>query len=538
MSASLLARALAELPSVCDVLRDYQRAQIADLVTALQSGSRRVLLQGATGSGKTHTGSAIASAASAAGLRVLVLATRTRLVRQWHERLQSFGVAHGVLAAELPELRDYAALVQVASADTLHRRAVVDKRMQLPPADVVIFDESHLAAADTRAGLLDSYGGAVRLGFSATPARKSGRGLGVVFDTLLCGPSTRELTARGVLVPFRIFGTPIVTPEELKALPKDAANDYQTAALSDLLSRPKLVGDVVSNWLRIANGKRTFCFAVNKAHGAALVEQFCSNGVAAELLTDADEEAPREAVMARLESGSTTVVVNCFLLSYGVDVPALECIVLARPTRSLAMYLQMVGRGLRPAPGKQHCLLIDHGRVVENLGLPHADIEWTLAEGRNVNVEATKRARAQTTEKPRTCPECSHTWLVSEGGNACQQCAWVPAPKSKGVAVQEADLAELELEDSQITVNSPEFERFYREALGYRARTKPQKWQQTPNTVRAAAFHTTREKFSLQTERMPSRFWCLEPLPPTAVTAGWCKHRDIRWARSRARAAA
>jgi superfamily II DNA or RNA helicase len=167
------------------VLRDYQRAQVADLVAALRNGSRRILLQGATGSGKTHTGSAITLAASSGSLRVLILATRTRLVRQWHERLVSFGVAHGVIAAELPELRNYSALVQVASADTLHRRAVADQRMQLPPADLVIFDESHLAAADTRLGLLDSYPGAVRIGFSATPARKSGCGLGAVFDTLV-----------------------------------------------------------------------------------------------------------------------------------------------------------------------------------------------------------------------------------------------------------------------------------------------------------------------------------------------------------------
>jgi superfamily II DNA or RNA helicase len=256
------------------------------------------------------------------------------------------------------------------------------------------------------------------------------------------------------------------------------------------------------------------------------------------MVTDADDEAMREAVITRLEDGSTHVVVNCFLLSYGVDVPSLECIVLARPTRSLAMYLQMVGRGLRPFPGKEHCLLIDHGRVVESLGLPHAEIDWTLDEGRNVNVEAAKRARAQTTEKPRACPECLHTWLVSEGGNACAQCGWIPAPKARGVAVQEADLAELEFDDSQATVNLSEVERFYREAIGYRARTRPQKWREKPNTVRAAAWHSAREKFKLQTDAVPARFWKLDPLPPSATTAGWCKHRDIRWAKSKARATA
>ncbi|MDE2450990.1 MAG: DEAD/DEAH box helicase family protein, partial [Gammaproteobacteria bacterium] len=302
-NTSRLAGALEVLPPACDVLRDYQREQIATIARALRMGYRRPIAQAPTGSGKTHEIAAIALAASQADLRVVILATRTRLVRQIHERLDAFGVSHGVFAAELPALRNLLLPVQVASADTMHRRCIGDGHTPLPAADAVIFDECHLAAADTRLKLLEAYPDAVRLGFSATPAKKSGRSLKAAFDCMIPGPSVAALIQGGQLVRPRIFNTPIVSADELKSVPKDAASDYAPGALGDLMSRPKLVGDVVGNWLHIANGKRSLVFACSKAHAAALVEEFGRHGIAAELLTDRDDEATREAVFARLESG-------------------------------------------------------------------------------------------------------------------------------------------------------------------------------------------------------------------------------------------
>ena len=152
------------LPVVADRLRDYQRELVAMVASAIRALIRRILVQGATGSGKTVMFCVMAAAAVAAGLPVLILATRTRLVRQIHETLEAFKVPHGVIAAGLPGFSDRGKLVQVASADTLHRRAIVNGHMPLPPASVVIFDEAHLASADTRLGILDSYPNAIRIG--------------------------------------------------------------------------------------------------------------------------------------------------------------------------------------------------------------------------------------------------------------------------------------------------------------------------------------------------------------------------------------
>lgn len=536
------------LPSQADCLRDYQREQLGRLSRALQAGYRHPLLQLATGGGKTHMIAAVTAAAVAAGMSVIILATRTRLVRQLHERLAAFGVRHGVVARSLPGHGDYSARVQVCSVDTLHRRAIVVRQIPLPSAGVVIFDEAHLATADTRLAILESYPDAIRLGFTATPARKSGKSLGVAFDCLIPGRSMRELTAAGTLVPLRIFNTPIVTTNELKAVPKDADNDYQTAALGELLSRPKLVGDALENWLRIANRKRTLVFAVNKAHGAALLDAFQRRGIPAEMLTDQDDEATREEVIARLECGSTQVVVNCFLMSYGVDIPSVECIVLARPTRSLIMFLQMTGRGLRPSPetGKADCVLIDHGHVVESLGLPQSDFPWTLDAARNVNREALEHARKVTPEAMRTCPECSAIWMTSEQGHACPECGWKPAAKSKAITVQQADLEEMADQEAAIEATDERVAKFYRMACGWDMKRSghlwkgvdPQTGRPQANKRRFVAWLRTRERFKFpQTVQKPKHFWDLAPIEPSSDAAGWLKYALIRYVRGRRKAA-
>lgn len=527
------------LPDGADSLWDHQLKQITEIAAELRAGRHtRILVQAPTGAGKSRIIAMVTMAATAAGLSVLVLATRGRLIRQIHTCFDDFGIRHGVIAAPLPQLRNTTARVQVASVDTLHRRAIVDSKIPLPSADVVIFDEAHLCTAETRLRILDSYPQAIRLGFTATPARRSGRSLGNAFDCMVLGPTIRALTAAGVLVPTRIYNTPIVSTKELRSIPKDTDNDFKSGPLGELLSRPKLVGDVACNYLRIANLRKTICYAVNKAHGAALLDSFRQNGVAAEMLTDADDEETRDEVIGRLESGQTSVVINCFLLAYGVDVPSVECIILARPTRSIVMFLQMVGRGLRASPGKTHCILIDHGHVVENLGLPQSDHEWTLDADRNVNAEALKASsRGAAAEQTRTCGQCTALWLTTEHGNTCPECGWIAPQKSKAIVVEDAELDEM-ADSVEVSPADPRVERFYREALGWNAKYKPHKWRLNENKVRGSCWYAAKEKFKFSDSvGIPSRFWRLEPLPCSVDVAGWLKYRDIKWARGRGKAA-
>jgi superfamily II DNA or RNA helicase len=498
---------LAHLPAACAELRPYQREQLERAADAVRRGVRRILLQAPTGSGKTHLIAALSKAVTDAELRIVVLAPRTRLVQQIHERLLAFKVPHGVIAAALSRLRFNNAPAQVCAIDTLVRRCIADERMPLPGADVVVFDECHLALGRTRVELLERYPEALHIGFTATPAKVSGRPLADRFDELILGPSTRELIDAGHLVRPRVFSTPVVLARELEHISKDSkTGDYATGELAALMSRPRLVGDVLGNWLNIANGKRTLIFACDKGHGASLLEQFFQAGVVAEMVTDQTAEAEREEAIARLESGQTTVLINCFLLSYGVDLPAVECIVLARPTRSLTLYLQAVGRGLRPFPGKDQCIVIDHGRVVETLGMPHADFPWSLAQNTNINQLARSNYRGEGTEKPRTCPECHHAWLVSEEGPACTACGWAPAPIARPIDTLEADLREVgAIDEEQMTAFSPQVQRFYCEALGDYINRKPEVWRTDPRKARAASWFATKEKFELRTPQWAPR---------------------------------
>lgn len=512
-------------------LRDYQADLLARIAAKLRT-HRRICVQSPTGSGKTTIFAVLIAAAVAAGLRVLVLATRTRLVRQIHDRLDLIGVRHGVIAASLPGLTAWSQPVQVASVDTLYRRCIVDGKMPLPVADVVVFDEAHLALGASRQAVLNSYPEAWQFGFTATPAKTSGASLRDQFDALILGPSVADLVAQGQLVRPRIFNTPIVSSKELRSVGTDSkTGDYKTGRLSELMSRPKLIGDVVENWLAIANGQRTLVFACDKGHGAELLQKFRQAGVAAEQLTDDDDDDTREEVIARLESGATTVVINCFLLSYGIDIPLVDCVVLARPTRSVVMYLQSVGRGMRPAPGKEYFTLIDHGRVVENLGHPLYDRDWSLDSTSNVNTQARERMQRQSAEeRPRTCKECKCSWLTTEEGPNCPHCGWHPTPTAKPVQVVDARL----VESQEAPMDREAMERFYREACQWYATRWPDRWMRKPNSGRYWAWSQTRTKFKRpDDEAMPRGWWSLPPEQPSAQTAGWLKAQQIRWAKRR-----
>jgi superfamily II DNA or RNA helicase len=523
---------LDDLPAVASILRDYQHQLVGDASRAMRR-HRRLCWQAPTGSGKTVIIGAVVAAAIAAGLRILILATRTRLVRQLHDRLDAYGIPHGILAASMPGYVAWGKPAQIASVDTLYRRCIADQRMPMPSADLVIFDEAHLALGASRQKILNAFPDAWIFGFTATPAKTSGASLRDQFDELILGPSVTDLIASGNLVKPRVFNRPVVSAAELKAVRKDAkSGDYANGELSAVMSRPKLVGDVVQNWLRIANCKRTLVFACDKAHGSGLVDQFRQAGVPCEQLTDSDDEATREEVIARLEHGVTQVVVNCFLLSYGIDIPAVECVVLARPTRSIVLYLQAIGRGMRPSAGKDVCLVIDHGRVVESLGPPAYDREWSL-DDLNANkkqAEEFAKQRNSAKETNRDCPECGCAWLVSEEGNNCPHCGWQHQVRAKVIEVQQADLG-AGVED---TADWASIDRFHAEACSWYRDRWPERWQAKQSSGRFWAWIQCRTKFKRpEDERIPSRYWRADPRECSDETRGWLKSQMIRYAKSK-----
>ncbi len=325
-------------------LRPYQRELVERVRAEYRSGARSVLLQLGTGGGKTHTAADLIARSVAKGRRVVFLAHLDALLDDTSERLTAAGIAHGVVQADRPT--DPGAPVQVCSLATLARRG------DAPAADLAILDEAHRAAAPSVRAVLEAYPRARLLGRSATPERGDGQPLGDVFERLVCGPTVRELTVAGHLVPAVVLSPPV--PGE-GALALDPVEAYQ----------------------RHAPGSRAlvFCTTVEQAQDVAARMPVPTQTV----LGDTPREI-RRAVRERVTSGELRVLVGCSAFLEGFDLPAIETVILARALGTASSYLQAVGRGLRASPstGKRACTVLDLTGTAIVHGLPDDERVWTL----------------------------------------------------------------------------------------------------------------------------------------------------------------
>lgn len=419
-------------------LRPYQTQAIADVRRSLAEGNRRVVLQLATGAGKTRIAAEIIQRAFVKGTRTLFLAPRRELIYQARDAFERQGVRSGtIMAGERP---DYALPLQVASFDTLHARAVRGKRMGMPEAGLVIVDEAHLSISETRAEILALYPDARIIGLTATPARGDGRGLGEIYDALVQGPSLRELTDMGFLVPVRYYAP---DKPDLAAVKINRDGDYAETALGGVMNSPVLVGNIVEHWQKLASMRRTVVFCVNCAHSRAVCSAFVTAGVSAEHLDGETPPQERADILERVRRGATQVLCNVFVATYGLDIPALDCAVLARPTKNIALYLQTVGRILRPYTGKADALVIDHAGAVAENGFVDEYIPWSLDT--QTKVKDRKEAAQKDRKEPKEieCPHCSTVFKLRRN---CPSCGLAVIPPEKDLPIHEATLIELDRE--------------------------------------------------------------------------------------------
>lgn len=494
-------------------LRDYQQNDIERLRAAVGRGSRSPLYQLPTGGGKTAVAGDLIRRAREKEHHVLFLAPRRELVYQACQRLDSLDLDHGIImAGEDPTVMPS---IQVASIPTLHARAVQRYRIAFPPADLVVVDEAHIGVGGRAQEIIDSYreASSVVVGLTATPARTDGRGLGAIYDELVQGPSIPELVQQGWLAPARYFSGRKPDMSGVKIQGGDYNKRQSGARVNDI----ELVGDVVSNWLRLASDRPTFVYAVTRAHSRHLCDRFIEAGVAAEhidSMTDLDE---RKAIQQRLRDGVTQVLCNCEILTYGVDFPPVSCLVVARPTKSIARYLQMVGRGLRPFDGKADCLVLDHAGVIEDVGFVDDPVPWSLDGKTRV------QDRKSQSSKPIdiACPECD---AVFRPRKYCPHCGLdLSSQYKQAIAAQEAQLAEVDRKTRKKRdqlVTREQRRAFFRELVGY-AREKGKK--------RGWAAHAYRFRFG----GFPSGFYHDPPLKPSRLTRSWVTHYNIVRAKSR-----
>lgn len=370
-------------------LRPYQVDAVAAMRREVIAGRRRIILQAPTGSGKTICAAELIRGAVAKEKRVVFLAPRRELINQCSEKLATLGVRHGIImAGVVPE----SSAVQVCCVPTLHARAMQRQKIELPAADLVICDETHLYLAPTYQAIVERYADAVVVGLTATPARGDGKALGLMFETIVPTCSVASLVEQGYLVPQRYYSP---SKPDLAGV-KIRAGDYAEDQLERAMDKPKLIGDIVANWQRLASDRQTVVFASGVQHSIHLRDEFRRVGVRAEHLDGKTPMEERKGIIARVKSGDVQVVCNCMVLTFGWDSPSVSCAVLARPTKSVVMYLQMAGRVLRRRRGSRTpCCSTTPGPCKRSVSwMTSTRGAWTATRGCKIGCSPYRRNRS------------------------------------------------------------------------------------------------------------------------------------------------
>jgi len=413
-------------------LRDYQAAAVRDVRFAYADGCRAPLLTLPTGGGKTVIFSYIAERAGAKGNRVLILVHRRELRRQTSRTLDDFGVAHGMIAAGMT--MDHHQQVQIASVQTLVRRL---ERLRWAP-DLIVVDEAHHATGKTTWGqVLSHYPEARILGVTATPQRLDGLGLGVeaggIFDRLITGPTVAQLTAAGHLSPVVVFAPRAMV--DLSGI-HTRAGDYATNEVAEAMDKPTITGDAVAHYRQHCSGEPAIAFCASVAHAEHVAASFHAAGFRAASIDGGMDSDLRAQHIDDLGAGRLHVLTSCEIVSEGTDIPIVSAAILLRPTQSLGLYLQQVGRVLRPALGKTRAVILDHVGNCFRHGLPDDDREWSL-EGRE------KRPGTASDAVPvRQCGECYH---VHRPAPACPRCGYMYPVQSREVEEVAGELEQVDV---------------------------------------------------------------------------------------------
>lgn len=377
------------------MLRPYQLDLKRDIYDAWNNGYQNVLAVMPTGAGKTFSFSDIAVDQSLnLNLPTAIEVHRKELLQQICLTLSALKVQHniiapkktimGIIAAERRlygrQFYNHKAEITTVSVDTLNYR--INKH--IPWAKSIgfwIVDEAaHVLKGNKWGRSLDYFPNAKGLGVTATPQRLDKRGLGRhadgVFDTMVFGPSTRYLIDNGYLCNYKV-AFPVSDYQDYLVKAKDG-HDFTRQAMAQASVSSHIVGDVVYNYQKYANGKQAIVFADSIAAGLRMEKEFAKQGIAAKLLTSETGDSERLEGIIAFKERKIQVLINVDLFDEGLDVPGIECVSMARPTMSTSKYLQMCGRGLRPLEGKPYLTLIDHvGNIAEH-GLPDSHRTWTL----------------------------------------------------------------------------------------------------------------------------------------------------------------
>jgi DNA repair protein RadD len=390
------------------ILRPYQLELGCDALSMLECVADRVVAVLPTGGGKS---SVIGFAASHEPNHVWVIAHRDRLIRQLSGTLDRFDLPHGIVKAKYPF--DPKQRIQVASIQTLARRHHL-----LPAPALIIYDECHHATAKSSKNLIAAYPKSKLLGLTATPCRLNGQGLNEVFERMVLGPTTQWLTDNDFLATARYFAPPQVA--DTSSIPTQAG-DYALRQSEEVMDKPAVTGDAVSHYKELCDGVPLIVFCTTVTHAKNVAAEYAAAGYRAIAVDGSMKSDDSDDALNGLADGRWQVVTSCELIGEGVDVPVCGAIQILRPTQSLALHRQMLGRVLRPLEGKV-AYVLDHVGNVRKHGRAIDEPSWSL--------EGKTKTAAKTVAALKTCLGC---FTAHDPAPTCPYCGYEYPKKTRAV---------------------------------------------------------------------------------------------------------
>lgn len=389
-------------------LRQYQN----DLIQTIRKNIKHntICIQSPCGSGKSIIQGMIAYSATMKKNRVLFLVHRKELCRQIE---QTFALCEV----------DFH-YCNIAMVQTVTRN--LDKE---PPPDIIMTDENHHCLAESYLRIYEAFPNSIKLGFTATPIRLGGKGLGAIYNILIKGPEIDWLIQNNFLAPFKLFSKKIIDTSNLHI----QNGDYKQSEVNEIMEKKIIYGETIKNYTELADGKKTIVYCSSIKASIDTVEEFNANGYSAYHLDGKTNKTIREQVVQDFRDSKIQILSNVDLFGEGFDIPDCECVILLRPTKSLSLYIQQSMRSMRYKENKE-AVIIDHvGNCFEH-GLPNYEHPWSLEDW-------PKRKKGEKEEKIKQCPKCFA--VVEPSENICPNCGFEFEQKVKEIETKDIILEEI-----------------------------------------------------------------------------------------------
>ena len=393
---------------------DYQQELVTKARKSIADGSKGVLIQAPPGAGKSIVIAEIARTATLKNNHVLFVVHRKELAEQIEENFVTNNVD-----------MNYVTIQTIIKA--------YNRRDTMPYPQIIITDETHHSRANTYKKLYEYFNKAFRLGFTATPWRMSGKGFTDIYDDLILGPSVKWLIENKRLAPYRYFAENSIDREHLK---QNSMGEYDNKSIAEEFNKSRIYGEIVRHYNKHAKGHKAIVYAPSIEISKQIAKEFQAEGIKAAHADGSTPKKEREKIMSDFRNNHIQVLVNVDLISEGFNVPDCSCVILARPTKSLVLYIQQAMRAMRYQPNKE-AIILDHVGNVHEFGLPDMDREWTIKD------RPKKKSSKQSVSLAKQCPICA-SW-IAPATKTCPYCEH-EFENTREVEFEDGDLEEIDQE--------------------------------------------------------------------------------------------